>query len=97
MVTKQRRHSATRGSSFSLQAHYQIQNGNAVRSAIDKIAYKPESCSARLPGILSIYQLRILQQLDKLFQVAMDITNYIKRLGCWDLHQYSLFLQAYAK
>src|SRR5438270_3387191 len=95
MVTQQGCHSTTSGSGFALQAHHQIQHSNTVRSAIDKIAHKPERCCTCLPCVLSIYQIRILQELDKLFQVAMHIANNIGRSGGWDLHQYSLFLLAY--
>src|SRR2546423_6636799 len=38
---------------------------------------------------------RILQELDKLFQVAMHIANNIGRSGGWDLHLYSFFLLVY--
>src|SRR6266566_5111464 len=95
MVAQQGRHSTTSGCGFALQAHHQIQHSNTVRSAIDKIAHKPERRCACLPGVLSIYQMRILQELDKLFQVAVDIANNIGRSGGWDLHLYSLFLLAY--
>src|SRR5438270_9015619 len=80
MVAKQRRHRATSGSCFCLQAHHQIQHSNAVRSTINKIAHKPERSCSRLPGVFSVDQLRILQQLDKLFQIAMRSEEHTSEL-----------------
>ena len=75
MIAQQRRDLASGCSGLRLQAHNEIDDLNAIGSAIDEIAQKPERRRATNPGMLMIDQVCVLEQVEQPFELAMNITN----------------------